>query len=145
MKAGRGPRVHDERGQALLLVAILLLGLVAVAGLATDGGLVFAQRRGLQNLADGAALAGAMQIDESAYRAGSGLVLDQAAARRAAASYLNETGNVTYEVAASGAGVEIHVSRQARTGFLRVIGIDGVTIGASSRAEPRHGVASETP
>ena len=138
-------QMEGERGQSLVFVAILLLGLVGVVGLATDGGLVFAQRRDLQNLADAAALAGAMQIDESAYRAGSGLVLDEAAARRAAVSYLNEAGAVTFEVTVRGSVVEVKVSRRAETGFLRVLGIDGVTIGATARAEPRHGVDSTVP
>jgi uncharacterized membrane protein len=125
----------------LVLVAIFLLGLIAVVGLAADGGLVFAQRRDLQNLADAAALAGAMQIDEASYRGGGSVVLDQAAARDAAVSYLDGAGGVTYSVAVHTTGVEVQVSRRANTGFLRVIGVDGVSIGANARAEPRHGVA----
>lgn len=133
-----------EAGQALVLVAVLLLGLVAVVGLATDGGLVFAQRRDLQNLADGAALAGAMQIDEGAYRGGGAVTLDRAAARQAAETYL-AGAEVTYTTAASANGVEVEVSRRATLGFLRVIGIDDVTISASARAAPRYGVDSATP
>src|SRR5690606_8022285 len=73
-------RLHeDERGQALVLVAIFLLGLIAVAGLVADGGLVLAQRRDLQNAADAAAAAGAMQLDEDHYRstAGAEVALDE--------------------------------------------------------------------
>lgn len=138
-------RPADERGQALVLVAVLLLGLVAVVGLATDGGLVFAQRRELQNLADAAALAGAMQLDEDAYRAGGAVTLDVAQARQAAIAALAGVTNLAYEVNASGGGVAVEVHRRARTGFLRVIGIDGVTISAAARAAPRHGVDSATP
>ena len=140
---GQRPRA-DEAGQALVLVAVLLLGLVAVIGLATDGGLVFAQRRDLQNLADGAALAGAMHIDEGAYRGGGTVTLDQVVARQSAETYLTGA-DVTYTVTAGASGVEVEVSRRAPMGFLRVIGIDGVTISASARAAPRHGVESTTP
>ncbi len=131
--------VSDDAGQALVLVAVFLLGLVAVVGLATDGGLVFAQRRELQNLADAAALAGAMQIDEGSYRAGGNVALDRAAAQSATAKYLEGAGDVTYRVSVQATGIEVQVSRRASTGFLRVIGVNSVTIGASARAEPRHG------
>lgn len=139
MRTHGGRWMQREGGQALVFVAVLLLGLVAVTGLATDGGLVFAQRRDLQNLADAAALAGAMQIDETAYRAGSGVALNQAAARQAASTYLTNAGEVTYEVIVGTTTVAVTVHRRARTGFLRVMGIDGFTIGASAHAEPRVG------
>lgn len=137
---------NGERGQVIVLVAIMLVGLVALVGLVSDGGLVFAQRRDLQNIADGAALAGAMQLDENAYRATGEVVLDESAAEQAATEYLAaEGGGLTYSVTALPGGVEVAVSRRASTGFLRVLGIDGVDIGASARAEPRHGIASAGP
>ena len=132
----------DERGQIIVLVAILMVGLVAGVGLVTDGGLVFSQRRDLQNVADAAALAGAMQIDEDAYRDSGAVALDEGAARQAAEEYLGAESNVTYSVVVRPARVEVSVSRQASTGFLKVIGIDGFEISANASAEPRHGVAS---
>jgi uncharacterized membrane protein len=134
-----------ESGQVIVMVAITMVGLVAVVGLVSDGGLVFAQRRDLQNVADAAALAGAMQLDESAYRASGSVVLDEQAAYRAAVGYLEDEGGVTYSVVVRPAGVEVAVSREASTGFLRVVGIDGVEISAKATAEPRHGVASAMP
>ena len=68
--------VRREDGQALVMVAVMMVGLVSVVGLVSDGGLVFAQRRDLQNAADAAAAAAAMQIDEEAYRATGDVVLD---------------------------------------------------------------------
>jgi len=135
----------DESGQIIVLVAILMVGLVAVVGLVTDGGLVFSQRRDLQNAADAAALAGAMQIDESAYRASSAVVLDERAARQAAVEYLEAEGDITYVVVVRPARVEVSVSRRASTGFLQVIGIDSFEISAGASAAPRHGVASAQP
>ena len=131
----------DERGQVMVFVAILMTGLISVVGLVTDGGIVFSQRRDLQNAADAAALAGAMQIDESAYRSSGQVVLDERAAREAALQYLQDEGDLDYSVQVSPTGVEVSVSRQASTSFLRIVGINGVDISASSSAAPRHGVA----
>lgn len=55
---------NKERGQALLLVAFALLALVAFAGLAIDGGRLYADRRQTQNAADASALAGARELAE---------------------------------------------------------------------------------
>ena len=135
----------DESGQVIVMVAITMVGLVAVVGLVSDGGLVFAQRRDLQNVADAAALAGAMQIDQETYRASASVVLDEQAAYRAAVGYLEDEGGLTYSVVVRAAGVEVAVSREASMGFLRVVGIDDVEISAQATAEPRHGMASATP
>jgi len=130
-----------EDCQVMVFVSVLMTGLVAVAGLVTDGGIVFSQRRDLQNAADAAALAGAMQIDANAYRASGAVVLDEGAAREAAVQYLQDEADLDYSVQASPAGVEVSLSRRASTSFLRIVGINGVDISASASAEPRHGVA----
>ena len=49
---------HTERGQALVLMVFALIGLLAIAGLAIDGGMVYLERRRMQNAADSASLAG---------------------------------------------------------------------------------------
>jgi len=45
-----------ERGQALLLIVFVIIGLVAMTGLAVDGGRVYLDRRRAQTAADAAAL-----------------------------------------------------------------------------------------
>lgn len=132
--------VRNEDGQVLVMVALTMLGLLSVVGLVSDGGLVFSQRRDLQNAADAAAAAGAMQIDEAAYRSAGTVILDEGAARETAAAYLELEDGITYAVAAHAEGVEVVVWRRASTGFLRVIGIDGVEISARAVAEPRYGI-----
>ncbi len=131
----------------MILVAILMVGLVAVVGLVTDGGMVFTQRRDLQNVADAAAAAGASQIDEDTYRgsAGETVVLDENAAYDVATRYLDEEGGLDYSVAVAPDRVVVSVSRQATTGFLRVLGIDGVEIDATATAQPRYGIESAEP
>ena len=126
----------------MVLVALWLGALASVSGLVADGGMLLAERRALQNLADAAAAAGAMALDEGRYRAsgGSEVSLDGAAARAAAEGYLRAAGGVAYTVTAGRARVEVAVERRAPTAFLRVVGIGQVTIRARASAEPRHGV-----
>ncbi|MDI7274976.1 MAG: pilus assembly protein TadG-related protein, partial [Anaerolineae bacterium] len=52
----------QERGQTLVLVAVMLVGLVSVLALVIDMGNVYSQRRFMQNAADAAALAGARAL-----------------------------------------------------------------------------------
>jgi len=138
-------RLHGDEGQVLVMVALMMVGVVSVVGLVSDGGLVFAQRRDLQNVADAAAAAGAMQIDEAVYRSTGEVVLDEQLVREAAAFYLDAEGDLDYVVSVLSDRVEVSVSRQATTGFLRVIGIDGIEVSASASAEPRYGVESAGP
>ena len=48
---------RSQRGQALVIIALALVGIVGMVALAVDGGNVFLDRRGAQNAADSAALA----------------------------------------------------------------------------------------
>ena len=49
---------QKRRGQALIIVAIAMVVLIAIVGLAIDGGSIYLQRRAAQNAVDGASLAG---------------------------------------------------------------------------------------
>ena len=137
--------LRREEGQALVMVAVMMVGLVSVVGLVSDGGLVFAQRRDLQNAADAAAAAAAMQIDEDVYRTTGDVVLDERWARETAARYLAAEDGVSYEISTSPDSVEVSVSRQASTSFLGLIGIDDVDVSARASAEPRYGVDAAGP
>ncbi len=50
---------RTERGQAIVLIALTLVGMLAFTGLAVDGGRMLAERRRAQNAADAAALSAA--------------------------------------------------------------------------------------
>jgi len=50
----------SERGQAIILIVLAIVGLIAVVGLAIDGSSGFAERRHAQSAADAASLAGAL-------------------------------------------------------------------------------------
>jgi hypothetical protein len=51
---------NSERGQALVIIAVAMIGLVAMTGLAIDGSMAYSHRRQAQNAADTAALAAAL-------------------------------------------------------------------------------------
>ncbi len=143
MTAVRAALHADQRGAASVMVALFLLGLVAVSGLVADGGMVLAERRSLQNLADSAAAAGAMQLDVAAYRRSGGAVsLDGPEARRAAAASIPAAPGVSYDVRASSRLVSVRVERRVELAFLGVLGLGPLTVRASAEAEPRAGVGA---
>jgi Flp pilus assembly protein TadG len=127
----------------IVWVAVMLPLFLSIIGLAIDGGIVFSARRELQNAADAAARAGAMQVDRQAYRESSGerVVLDEASARQIAAGYLSGKGpGLEANIAAESQRVVVQVSREVPTGFLRLAGINHVRISATAPAEVRYGV-----
>ena len=56
---------RKRQGQALIVIAGALVALMALVALAVDGGNAFAQRRIVQNAADGAAMAGLTKFNEA--------------------------------------------------------------------------------
>lgn len=132
-----------QSGQAIVWVAVMMPFFLSVVGLAIDGGIVFSARRELQNVADSAARAGAMQIDQRVYRDSSGatIALDASAARQVAAEYLAGQGSgLAAMVTAEPQRVVVQVSREVPTGFLRLVGIDTVRISATALADVRFGI-----
>ena len=59
------PKKLNQRGQALVLVALAIVGLVGFTALAIDGGNVFSDRRHSQNASDAASLAAALAISRN--------------------------------------------------------------------------------
>lgn len=49
---------REEHGQSIVLIALLMIGMIAMLGLVLDGGNAYVQRRRMQNVADAAAFAG---------------------------------------------------------------------------------------
>ena len=62
MSRSRSQRRRSERGQILVIVAGGLIGLLAIAALALEGGTVILNRRDAQNASDLAALAGTRMV-----------------------------------------------------------------------------------
>jgi uncharacterized membrane protein len=131
-----------EQGQAaVLLIGVLALA-VAFVGVAVDGARLFTARRDLSSVADSAALAGASAIDENVYRASMGrdIRIDEQGAREAAVAVVAGAGlpaGAEVDVIVDGGGVDVRLTRQVATTFLRVVGLAEERIGAHARAAPR--------
>jgi Flp pilus assembly protein TadG len=128
-----------QDGQATVLILGLALVVFAVTGLAVDGTRAFIARLTLQNAADAAALAGAGELDLSAFYSsgGSRLQLDAPDARALAYSYLDARGYAGGAVVdASEGSVTIVVRDEIATSFLGLVGVDALPVAAEARAEP---------
>lgn len=138
--------LRGEAGQAMIWVVVMLPLFLSIIGLSIDAGTVFDARRELQNVADSAARAGAMQIDQTTYRASSGatVVLDPNAARSAAATYIaNQGPGFAASIDVGSSDVTVRVSRDVPTSFLRLVGISTIHITATAPAAPRYGIQQE--
>jgi Flp pilus assembly protein TadG len=133
-----------REGQALLWAAVMLPFFLGVIGLAIDGAAVFAARRSCQAVADGAARAGAMELDVGQYRESDGatVLLDPALAGQAAEDYLARRGWADAAVAAGRDGVTVVAGRTVSLGLMRLFGRESVRVTATGRAVPYHGIGT---
>ena len=137
----RAVRPRQERGAVAPLVAVMLLGLLAMAALVIDGGLLFAERRDLQAAADGAARAGAMAIDEDLLRETGAVRLDPASARIAAERYVEAAGvEGTIRIDANMLSVSVDLEQQRPTLMMGLLGLRTVDVTAHAVARPRVGI-----
>ena len=137
-------RSHSsERGQVLVIIAVALIGLIGMTGLAIDGSRAYSDRRQAQNAADTAALAAAL-----AYVRTPGEDWTAVGYSRAASNGFddNETTNFVdvYHPPVEGpyAGdtnyVQVIITSHLSTMFGRVVGIEQVTntVQAVARVDP---------
>ncbi|HEY5982647.1 MAG TPA: Tad domain-containing protein [Anaerolineales bacterium] len=135
------PRQRHERGQALILIVFGIVALFGIAGLAIDGGNVYADRRQAQNAADGAALAAALaRINgedfvnaaiQVAKRNGYGNDgIGSAIGVHSPPTGGSEKGNIEY--------IEVTITSNVRTPFAAVVGRPRMTniVRAVARSKP---------
>lgn len=147
-------RSRGQPAQVIVWVAIMVpFVFLPIVGLSMDAGYVFDSRRDLQNVADGAARAGGMQIDvprlEGIGSHGDGLVhLDPDQAHAAARAYLLNAGipadQVDGDIDATEDRIIVHASRQVRPTFLQMVHAPSVTVRATGRAAPCSGLQTGT-
>jgi uncharacterized membrane protein len=135
-------RLRSERGVVAPLVAVVLLGLMAITALVIDGGVLFAARRDLQGLADGAARAGAMSVDVNNLRQNGHVRLDPSLADQAARGYLRAAGfDGAVTIQADTLGVAVDLVQERPTVMMGLLGIRSMRTEARSVARPRTGIA----
>src|SRR6476619_7459670 len=84
----------QERGQALIMVALAVVGLFGFTALAIDGSRVFSDRRHAQNAADTAALAAALSKVRADPPETGDTVAVAAGLARAASNGFNDTNSI---------------------------------------------------
>jgi uncharacterized membrane protein len=122
-------------GQSLVLMAVTMVGLCALVGLAVDANQLFQHRRALQNLADRAARAGAMEIDRPRFRQTGELVLDPLRAQAQVAAALAPEAAAAPGPIVTATTVTVTVSRRLETAFIRIVGIRSATVSATATSE----------
>jgi Flp pilus assembly protein TadG len=143
--AGRPSRPRfDERGSVTLFAVVVVLGLLAMAGLVVDGGAKLTAQRRANNVAEQAARAGAQAADQAALRAGH-TVLDPSRARLAALQYLSAAGHSAGRITVTGAALDVEVTASAPTAILGILGIHTLTVTGRGQARLLRGVYREQP
>jgi Flp pilus assembly protein TadG len=113
----------DDRGSIGIMVAALALALFAVVGLVVDGAGKARVLARADDLAAGAARAGAQAVDLAGYRTTGSISVNPANARAAAHAYLNAaevTGTVT--LTDGGRTLNVTVDDQYTPVFLSIVG-----------------------
>lgn len=124
---------RTEKGQALILIVLAIIGLVGMTALTVDGGMAYSDRRSAQNAADSAALAAAL-----AYGRGQDTTaIAQTVATSNGYDNNGSTNIVSVSVASSPSGVcpasapgkdiTVEITSQVDTYFGPVIGVEYMT------------------
>jgi len=123
----KNPVCHEnDSGQALVLVALFLLGLIAMLALVLDGGNIYLQRRRMQNAADAGAMAGVRVL---------ALNGTSASARAAAQEYaVTRNGAHSADVIIDASSITVVAYRTVPLTFARVLGLNQSTVSARARA-----------
>jgi Flp pilus assembly protein TadG len=136
------PRDHSDsrdRGSLTLMLLVLMVAMLALAGLVIDGGRKLDATQKAYAIAQEAARAGAGQVNTSvAYRSGNYRV-DVPHALAAARAYLASAG-YSGSVTASGNNIRVTVHVTERTTLLSLIGIDTLNSSGSAVASLVTGV-----
>jgi uncharacterized membrane protein len=135
------------RAQVIVWVVAMLPFFLAVAGLTIDAGEILDARREAQNIADGAARVAVMQVDVRELRRTGNVVLNYSDAQMAAKRYVRDqaqgAGWHEADVSGNATHVQVTVSRDVPTSFLRIVKINSlVTVAATADAVPCVGITS---
>jgi Flp pilus assembly protein TadG len=127
---------HDDDGRIALLVLIMAFGVLAMIGLAVDGGGKMRALQRADNIAAEAARAAGQAIDLDQAAAGGEKVADPGRAVAAAQRYLRAAG-VTGTVSLSGdrRQVTVTVTGTYNTAILGIVGIGRLTVTGHGTAQ----------
>lgn len=135
---------RGDEGGASAFVVVLTAGIVALAGLALDGGLALAAKVRADGQAEAAARAGAQAIDLTMYRGNGTVRLVPAQAIANAQAHLAAEGT-TGTVTVSDDTVTVTVTASHATELLGLVGIGSLQVNGRGSAYPQHGVTAIDP
>jgi len=130
--------LRREKGQALIVVALSLVGLIAMLALILDGGNLLVQRRRMQNAADAGAIAGTRELalastDDQIYARVKEYTVTRNGADAFEAVYLPGGQTVGAGVVPPDAtGVQVAAMTDFPTYFAGVVGITAMSAGAEA-------------
>lgn len=128
-----------DRGGVVPLYVIMFAALVALAGLAYDGGNLFAARREANNVAAAAARAGANDLTEESIYAGNPQLASSAPSTAMAFAMGNgattaDARQVEHDL------IEVAVTRTVEYEFLSIVGLTKGTVSGRAQARVRDSV-----
>jgi hypothetical protein len=136
-------RPFDDRGSITVFAAVCAMALLAIIGVAVDGGGKMRATERADHLAGEAARAGGQAIDPAQAITGQAIRVDPHTAQAAAHAYLRAAG-ATGTVAVSGDGTTLTVTVNGtyQTRFLPVAGINSLPVTGHGEATLLHGVTA---
>ncbi|WP_231688052.1 pilus assembly protein TadG-related protein [Bacillus sp. FJAT-18017] len=118
--------IKGEKGNAAVLTALILLGLLGVTGLAVDGGMLYMHKSKLQKVANAAALSGAQELtasEEKVKRIVNDILVSH-----------NETGSLEGVTVIKDQKVSVVLNKKTKTSFAGLFGFDIVDVKAAASA-----------
>ncbi|MFF4146785.1 TadE/TadG family type IV pilus assembly protein [Streptomyces sp. NPDC001698] len=133
----------DDQGGVTVFVAVCVIALIGIIGVAVDGGSKMRATERADFIAGEAARAGGQAIDPADAISGTGIVVDPHAAAAAAQSYLRSAGATgTVSVSDDGRALTVTVTGSYNTKFLSVVGIGSLSVTGHGKATLLHGVTA---
>ncbi|MGX1266960.1 TadE/TadG family type IV pilus assembly protein [Streptomyces phaeoluteigriseus] len=134
---------RDDHGGVTVFVAVCVLALIGIIGVAVDGGSKMRATERADYIAGEAARAGGQAIDPADAISGTAIVVDPQNAQAAAQAYLRSAGATgTVSVSGDGKTLTVHITGAYDTKFLSVVGIGSLSVSGHGKATLLHGVTA---
>lgn len=133
----------DDRGGVTVFVAVCVIALIGIIGVAVDGGSKMRATERADYIAGEAARAGGQAIDPAEAITGKTIVVDPQDAQAAAQAYLRSAGATgTVSVSGDGKTLNVRVTASYDTKFLSAVGIGSLSVTGHGKATLLHGVTA---
>ncbi|MEU1446921.1 TadE/TadG family type IV pilus assembly protein [Streptomyces mirabilis] len=139
----QSPAWWDDRGGVTVFVAVCVIALIGIIGVAVDGGSKMRATERADYIAGEAARAGGQAIDPAEAITGKAIVVDPQDAQAAAQAYLRSAGATgTVSVSGDGKTLNVTVTSTYDTKFLSAVGIGSLSVTGQGKATLLHGVTA---